>query len=58
MLSAHAQTCLGVHRAELIIHSGGRRLNGGWTVIVEERRIVCLVQEKYIYLNVIDRIRF
>ena len=57
MLSAHAQTCLGVHRAELIIPrlTG---VNGGWTVIVEERRIVCVVQEKYIYLNVIDRIRF
>jgi hypothetical protein len=55
--SAHAQTCLGVHRAELIIRSEGG-VNGGWTVIVEERRIVCLVQEKYIYLNVIDRIRF
>mgnify|MGYP003551936282 CR=1 FL=1 len=57
MLSAHAQTCLGVHRAELIIRSEGG-VNGGWTVIVEERRIVCLVQEKYIYLNAIDRIRF
>ena len=38
MLSAHAQTCLGVHRAELIILSGGRRLNGGWTVIVRRKK--------------------
>ena len=37
MLSAHAQTCLGVHRAELIIHSEGG-VNGGWTVIVRRKK--------------------
>ena len=37
MLSAHAQTCLGVHRAELIIHAEGG-VNGGWTVIVRGKK--------------------
>ena len=38
MLSAHAQTCLGVHRAELLIIPRLTGVNGGWTVIVRRKK--------------------